>query len=120
MKWLLLSLSLLSTSVPAETTIFKCSYTDYSSPEGFEKLKKQFELTFLLDLEKGTAYVMGNQGGEEVTVVANATGGLTFIEVTGAGSVQVTAMGKSGKSVHSRNTIIDGEIMPSQYYGKCE
>jgi hypothetical protein len=47
------------------------------------------------------------------------SGGMTFIEMIDGGKVLTTTIDPSGKSVHSRNIIVEGEILPSQYYGTC-
>jgi len=39
------------------------------------------------------------------------------IKAPPAGRVLTTTIDSSGKSVHSRNIIVEGEILPSQYYG---
>jgi hypothetical protein len=46
--------------------------------------------------------------------------GVTFLEVLVTGAVQTTTMNTEGKAVHSRHTILSGELVPSQYYGTCE
>jgi hypothetical protein len=79
-----------------------------------------FLLTFLVDTENGKGYIVGNQGSEEIAVIPHKIGGIAFIEVTGSGNVMTTAIDTVGNSVHSRNTSIGGELIPTQYYGKCE
>ena len=78
-----------------------------------------FRLTFVVDSQAGTAYVLGNAGTEPVSVV-QAEDGMTFIEVTQTGNVMSTAVNHAGRSVHSRNTIMFGDLTPSQYYGTCK
>ena len=46
--------------------------------------------------------------------------GVTFLEVLVTGAVQTTTMNTEGKAVHSRHTILAGELVPSQYYSTCE
>ena len=58
-------------------------------------------------------------GSTEVKLIPN-TGGLTFVEVTGTGNVMVTVISDDGRSVHSRNGMVLGKIVPSQYYGRCK
>jgi hypothetical protein len=41
------------------------------------------------------------------------------MEELNGGVVQTTTVANDGKSVHSRHTIIGGEMKPSQYYGEC-
>ncbi|GLO63828.1 hypothetical protein MACH09_43360 [Vibrio sp. MACH09] len=45
---------------------------------------------------------------------------ITFVEITGVKNVMTTTMAfDNGKSVHSRNTVSFGDLIPSQYYGSC-
>jgi len=46
-------------------------------------------------------------------------GGLAFVEMIDGGKVLTTSIDEAGKSVHSRNIILEGRISPSQYYGTC-
>jgi len=79
-----------------------------------------------IDLKKGTARLIGNQGASDVKVIATLAG-LTFIEQTDLGSVNITTVFAScieGTeeyiAVHSRH--IDLGILPllSQIHGICE
>ena len=120
---LILTLSfvfLFSGALSASTITFVCNYDSYSNEEGNHKAEEGFVLTFIVDTENGKAYMVGNQGSEEVTAIQNKIGGMAFIEVTGTGNVMTTAIDTKGNSVHSRNTSIAGELLPSQYYGKCK
>lgn len=116
----ILILSLIPTLVYGETETIICNYTSYSDENGNHKVKDKFILTFIRDKTKKTAYILGSQGSAEVTFFPSAFGGISFIEVTGFGNVMTTAIDVKGDSVHSRNTILDGGIVPTQYYGKCE
>lgn len=100
------------------TTTFVCSYPSYSNEEGNHRTKGQFTLTFVVDSSKGTAYVIGEEGSAEVKMIAEKDA-VTFIEVTPGGNVMTTTITANGQSVHSRNTVIAGKIVPSQNYGHC-
>jgi hypothetical protein len=68
------------------------------------------------------AYVIGNNGASEVTMVtteSGGSGGLQFIERVGSGALQITAIDAHGNAVHSRHTVLGGVLSPSQYYGAC-
>jgi hypothetical protein len=80
---------------------------------------EDFVLKFSLDTVTGKASLTGNQGVEEVSVFAVADG-LTFIETLPTGAIQTTTVTKNGSSVHSRHTIIAGDLAPSQYFGQCK
>lgn len=107
-----------SSIASADTTTFECKYATYSDKTGLHKVEEPFKLTFLVDAKAEKAYLIGNNGSSEVVLIPNG-GGLTFVETTGSGNVMVTAITKKGESVHSRNGIMNGAIIPSQYYGKC-
>jgi hypothetical protein len=117
----ILMLSFLPTLVYGEADTIICNYSSYSNENGNHKVKDRFVLTFIVDMTKKTAYMLGSQGTEEVTLIPSGVGeGVSFVEITGVGNVMTTAIDSKGNSVHSRNTIIHGEIVPTQYYGKCE
>ena len=46
--------------------------------------------------------------------------GMTFFEVLTTGAVQTTTINDQGEAVHSRHTILLGELVASQYYGTCK
>jgi hypothetical protein len=104
--------------VSAETTAFDCDYKTFSDDSGLNKVEGEFRLTFLIDSSAKKAYLIGNNGSAEVHFVMNDDG-FSLVEITDAGNVMVTAITNGGKSVHSRNTILQGDIVPSQYYGTC-
>jgi hypothetical protein len=106
-----------STSL-AGTTTFVCDYKTYSDPEGTHRVNDPFVLTFLIDTQAEKSYMVGNNGSSEVKLFANDDG-FTLVEITEAGNVMVTAITYKGKSVHSRSTMMVGDIVPSQYYGSC-
>jgi hypothetical protein len=108
----------IGSAAAADTVTFDCDYKTYSDPEGTHKVEKQFRLTFLIDSKAKKSYLIGNNGSSEVQLVVNADG-FTLVEVTDSGNVMVTAISANGKSVHSRNGIMLGDIIPSQYYGTC-
>ena len=117
-RWLLMTVivaSVFSKSAFA-TTLFECEYRFFSS----DLLKIEtadFSLKFIVD-DDGKAFIIGNAGAESVTPIMSENG-ISFIEVTAGGSVQTTAVDWSGTSSHSRNTLLDSGLVPSQYYGKC-
>jgi hypothetical protein len=95
-----------------------CEYPTYSDADGNHIAKSEFKLTFVIDKKENVAYLVGNQGSAKVNFMKSING-LSFLEVTGAGNLMTTAVDTSGYSVHSRNTLIAGKIVASQYYGKC-
>ena len=102
----------------AATSSFDCKFNLEATSSGLTKQSPLFELRFISDDEKKSAYLMGNNGSAEVKVIQNA-GGISLVEVTSSGNVMVTTITKSGEAVHSRNTVMQSQLVPSQYYGKC-
>ena len=102
----------------AEIITFVCDYPTWSDEEGSHPAKNPFVLTFILDDETGKAYMKGNLGTEDVQVIS-ADSSITFVEITDTGNVMTTTIDSAGKSVHSRNSVLFGEIVPTQYYGTC-
>ena len=102
----------------AETTTFVCDYATWSDQDGNHPVKTEFVLTFLVDGDTGKAYMIGNAGSEEVKIFSGDDY-VSFIEITATGNIMTTAIASDGTSVHSRNSILFGEIIPSQYYGTC-
>lgn len=120
MKYLVWVTLLMLAPLPAlaDTVTFICSYTHFASPEGLEKVK-DFKLTFVVDQDAKKSYIVGNNGSSEVQPVT-AVEGVTFIETTAVGNVMTTTIDSKLVSVHSRHSILLGELLPSQYYGTCE
>ena len=103
----------------AETTTYSCNYTSYSDQDGNHKFEKNFELKFIVDSSVGKSYLLGNNGTSEVKLIESGDQ-IAFIEVTASGNIMTTAIDSKLNSVHSRNSVMFGEILPSQYYGKCK
>lgn len=103
----------------AQTVTYYCKYLLYSDMEGLHQAEEDFLLTFVIDSQLNTAFMTGNNGSSSVLVV-NGFDGLTFIEETETGNVMATTITPELKSVHSRNSVFFGELIPSQYYGSCE
>ena len=104
----------------SETRSYTCIYPSYSDGKRIQKVEKEFKLIFIVDTSKKTVYMVGNMGSTEVSMSPVISGGFTFIEITGGGNVMTTSIDSKLNSVHSRNSIIDGELLPSQYYGVCK
>jgi len=118
---LMLSAFVCLTPIPAlcDTTTYTCHYQSYSDRKGNHKMAEEFKLVFVVDTEKEKAKTIGSKGSFDVEMLYSPSGGMTFIEMIDGGKVLTTTIDPSGKSVHSRNIIVEGEILPSQYYGTC-
>ena len=122
MKWvvtIMLIIPIFPTISFSETDTYVCNYITYCNESGLHEDKKSFKLIFVVDRSNNNAYMVGNMGSTEVSLVPSIAGGITFVEVTPGGNVMTTTISSNGKSVHSRNSIIDGELVPSQRYGIC-
>ncbi|WP_241211645.1 hypothetical protein [Vibrio sinaloensis] len=81
--------------------------------------KSDFILRYLIDPDVDKVYVLGNNGSNEVVKVSG-NDHVSFLEATGTGNVMVTTITNKMDTVHSRNTVgFGGDLIPSQYYGKC-
>lgn len=116
MKFLLTSMLIFMSSHAFATSTYECQFDTFSN--GKTIAKEDFKLTFLLDEESGKAYVVGNNGSNEVAHIYRGDG-RTFVEITNTGNVMSTTLTPEMDAVHSRHSVMLGELMPSQYYGKC-
>ena len=109
----------ISPQVFASAVEFQCDYEKMASPDGVEPAGK-FALQFTLDTLTNEAVIVGNNGLADVMPLDNKYG-ITFVEITDSGNLMTTTINMlDGESVHSRNSIIAGGLVPTQYYGKCE
>ena len=119
MKYLIafLVVILLSKSGYAEALV--CNFAKYhSQDENRLQTDSGFGMTFRYDLITREAFMEGNNGISGVTLT-DGYDGLTFLEFLPAGAVQSTTVAKSGAAVHSRHTLMFGNLVPTQYYGTC-
>lgn len=110
------------TSLPALADIFtfECDYPTYSDKTGVQEATG-FEFKFVSDTDTGKAYMSGNNGSTAVALSMRADKeGVNVLEITDSGNMMLTTILFSGQSVHSRNSVIMGEFIASQYYGICD
>jgi hypothetical protein len=103
----------------AVLTTINCDYDTFASVQKVERTTEVMQLTFIVDTETSDAKIIRNSGVTDVKLYPTG-GGFTFIEVNERGNVLTTTVDIHGKSAHSRNTIIDSELVPSQFYGSCD
>ncbi|WP_161790515.1 hypothetical protein [Inquilinus limosus] len=117
-KQLLISfpLFLMGSSALADVLKFECLFDRRWSPDGIAS--DNFSMVFNYDSLANKAFMVGNVGVEEVYPIRGYQG-LSFIEVLQTGAVQTTTISNEGAAVHSRNSMIGGEFVPSQYGGTC-
>ena len=122
MKYLVAFLLLgLASVASSETMTIVCNYTTVATPnDGLAEVGDEgFRLTFMLDSETHKVNMIGSSGSGEVSMVNNDSG-MTFVEITATGNVMTTTISDNLRSVHSRHSIMTGDLIPSQYYGQCE
>ncbi|EJT3522315.1 hypothetical protein N2M27_004725 [Vibrio parahaemolyticus] len=116
---LFIAFCFVSSSAIASTSTLECVYKKYADPEGVHTAKSDFILRYLIDPDADKVYVLRNNGSNEVVKVPG-NDHVSFLEATGAGNVMVTTITNTMNTVHSRNTVgFGGDLLPSQYYGKC-
>ncbi|MGI9227380.1 MAG: hypothetical protein ACR2PU_01175 [Gammaproteobacteria bacterium] len=103
----------------SETISITCDYNKFASIQSVENAIEIFRLSFSVNKDTSEAQVMRKNGISDVQLLPTG-GGFTFIEVNERGNVLTTTVDIHGKSAHSRNTILDGELIPSQFYGTCD
>ena len=75
-------------------------------------------LTFRLDTVTRRAIVVGNSGFADVQMHIGDDA-FSFMETLDSGAVHTTTITRDGLALHSRNTVIAGELVPSQSTGRC-
>ena len=100
-------------------TTITCDYDTFASVQQVESTIEVMQLTFTVDTETSEAKVIRKNGITDVDLYPTG-GGFTFVEVNERGNVLTTTVDIHGKSAHSRNTILDSELIPSQFYGSCD
>jgi hypothetical protein len=104
------------------TLKFSCRYTKYFDKEGAHPT--DFRLSFILDLDTGTAYMLSRTGRTRVQAGGwpdshTWTKGVAFFEFTPSGHLRTTTSIEGGHSVHTRWALVAGEWVATQYSGPC-
>jgi len=115
----IIALLLISLHLNAGTIEFKCKYPLYADEDGVHSAKN-FEMVFMIDSITKKAMMKGNNGLDEINVLKLDNEGISLLSIGGTGLIFTTAIDSNLKSVHSRNSIIGGKLLPSQYYGICK
>ena len=98
--------------------LFDCNYDYFSSLDNLKVKTTNQNIKFILN-DDGTATKVGNNGTAKV-LVRETSESINFIETTGFGNINLTTIDMNLVSSHSRHVVIYGELVPSQYYGKCK
>ena len=117
LTYLLIFLASLSTAF-AELMTITCDFYTVASPEGLEKADAGFKgLKFVFKAGDSTGVMLGN-AGETPVAVTTTDDSITFIQLEPIVTTTTLEL-KTLKAVHSRNTVLMGQLMPTQYYGKA-
>lgn len=100
----------------AEVRSWDCQF-EYRIDEA-GKTAERMLLIFRIDTITGRAFMEGNLGFVDVDVHVGDSA-FTFMEKPASGIVQTTTVTGGGLAVHSRNTVIFGEIVAAQHFGTC-
>jgi hypothetical protein len=106
-----------SQSASAKMSTWTCLYSRIANANGARD-GQSLELTFEIDDATGKASITSDAGTSNVGLIAGKDG-LTFIQALSSGAIQATTIDTSGKSVHTRHTLLNGLLVPSQSYGSC-
>ena len=109
---------MLPIAAEADTKIFSCEYSSYSDEKGHHKnidIKKQ---AIFVDEDDEIASLMVDGETYDYQLVISGDR-VIFYQVTNDGSFNSITIDKNMDVVYSRNTLQDGLLAPSQYYGKC-
>ena len=114
-------LSLTPIQALCDSVTYTCLYQTYADEKGVHNSEDDLKLVFTVDSSKGTAKIVSSDGKSDVNVdmIYSPSGGMAFIEKKSGADVLTTSIDERGKSVRSRNIIVDGQISPAQYYGRC-
>ena len=104
-----------------DSVTYTCHYSTYADDKGVHNSGDNLKLVLIVDSVKETAKIGGSDGRSDVNVdmIYSPSGGMAFIEKKSGADVLTTSIDKQGRSVHSRNLIVDGQVSPTQYYGRC-
>ena len=100
----------------AKVLKWDCTFMETTSLEGLGR--ERMVLQFTVDTVSQRAFMEGNAGFVEVEIYVGDNA-FTFIEKVGSGSTMTTTVTEDGLAVHSRNTVILGELVAGQHFGRC-
>ena len=114
-----LCIALSAQSAYSALTTITCQYHRFASVQRVEPTTEIMQMTFTVDTETSDAKIIRKSGITDVKLYPTG-GGFTFVEINERGNILTTTVDIHGKSAHSRNTIIDTDLVPSQFYGSCD
>lgn len=112
----ILAIGFSSLPAAAEVITYACQFEYRVDEEG--KQDERLPLLFKIDTLSHRAVMEGNAGLVDVEIYIGDDA-FSFMEKVGSGTVQTTTITRDGLAVHSRNTVILGEIVAAQHFGRC-
>lgn len=100
----------------AEVVTYACEF-DYRIDED-GKAPEHMRLIFTIDTITQRGFMQGNLGISDVEIFVGDEA-FSFTEKIASGSIQTTTITRDGLAVHSRNTVMLGEIVAVQHFGIC-
>lgn len=132
-RWVCIAISMVPCSSSSQQPVtFACKFTTASDqdakwgqklkfPDSFAVRNAEFETTFVDTGRDAVAIYPTTKGTVPVKVLHTPFQGRLFVETTGNQNLIVTSIDKFGNAVSSRHLeMVDGWLMPSQLYGRCE
>lgn len=117
--FLFLSCLIIASPAYAEVQTWTCDLGKRVDEQGVGEEK--FHIVFKIDTITGKAFMQGNVGLADVELYVGQDAFLLFQQAED-GEIMVTSITtilRDGRAVHSRNTIIAGEIVAAQHFGRC-
>jgi len=105
-------------------TTFFCEFRNYANQKGSFS-DDALDFTIVTNDNNDTFTMKGNNGTSGGTTIRGEKG-LSFVEVTETGNIATTTMvisepyGGKQQAAHSRNMLVNGKLLASQYYGTCQ
>ncbi|MEY3090054.1 MAG: hypothetical protein RL113_370 [Pseudomonadota bacterium] len=127
MKYTVLTLLLATTLFAYNDDLdntFTCEFTQVATEKG-NHTSEPLRFTVVTHDANGTYTLKSNGSSIFMGNTIKGSAGMTFVQVTKMGNITTTTMTQTPpldgeqKAVHSRNVIVDGKLIASQYYGNC-
>ena len=100
----------------AEVVTYQCIFEYRIDADG--RADELMPLEFKIDTLNRRAFMEGNVGIVDVEIHVGESA-FSFVERVDSGAIQTTTITADGLAVHSRNTVILGEIVAAQHFGRC-
>jgi len=100
----------------AEVMTWQCQFEYRIDENG--KAAEAMPLMFKIDTVSQRAFMEGNAGFVDVEIHIGDNA-FSFTEKVASGAIQTTTITADGLAVHSRNTVMLGEIVAAQHFGRC-